>query len=108
MFYIKLVALDEPCCPFMYPYIKLNRPWTVDYVEKRLHLYNVVLLNRSILLEIISLLLVSYSRGSGSVVGWGTMLQAGRTRVRFPTRLLDFSVGLILPAALWSWGRLRL
>jgi hypothetical protein len=26
MFYIKLVALDEPCCPFMYPYIKLNRP----------------------------------------------------------------------------------
>jgi hypothetical protein len=26
----------------------------------------------------------------GSVVGWGTMLQAERSWVRFPTRLLDF------------------
>jgi hypothetical protein len=26
----------------------------------------------------------------GSVVGWGTMLEAGRSRVRFPMRLLDF------------------
>jgi hypothetical protein len=29
------------------------------------------------------------------------MLQAGRSRVRFSMRSLDFSVGLILPAALW-------
>jgi hypothetical protein len=28
----------------------------------------------------------------GSVVGWGTMLQAGGSRVRFPMRLLDFSI----------------
>jgi hypothetical protein len=27
----------------------------------------------------------------GSVVGWGTMLQAGRSRVRFPMRSLDCS-----------------
>jgi hypothetical protein len=27
-----------------------------------------------------------------SVVGWGNMLQAGRSRVRFPMRLLDFQL----------------
>jgi hypothetical protein len=44
----------------------------------------------------------------GSVVGCGTMLQAGRSRDRIPMRSLDFAVDLNLPAALWPLGRLSL
>jgi hypothetical protein len=38
----------------------------------------------------------------------GTMLQSGRSRVRFPMRSLDFSIDLTLTAALWLYGRLSL
>jgi hypothetical protein len=46
--------------------------------------------------------------GSGSLVGWGTKLQAGRSRVRFPMKSLDFSIDVILPAAPWPSGWLSL
>ena len=37
-----------------------------------------------------------------------TALQAGRSRVRFPVVSLEFFINIILPTALWSWGRLSL
>ena len=44
----------------------------------------------------------------GGAVGWGTALQSGRSRVRFSMVSLEFFIDIILPAALWPWGRLSL
>jgi hypothetical protein len=44
----------------------------------------------------------------GGAVGWGIVLQAWRLRVRFPMMSLEFFIDKILPAAVRSWGWLRL
>jgi hypothetical protein len=44
----------------------------------------------------------------GGAVGLGTALQLGRSRARFPMVSLEFFIDIILPAALWPWGRLSL
>jgi hypothetical protein len=40
--------------------------------------------------------------------GWGSVLQPGRYRVRFPMESLELLTELILLAALWHWSRLSL
>jgi len=47
-------------------------------------------------------------RVHSGVFGWGTSPQAGRSRARFPLGSLEFIIALLLPAALWPWGRLTL
>jgi len=44
----------------------------------------------------------------GGAVGWGTALQAIRSRVRFPMVSLEFFIDIILPAVLRPWGWLSL
>jgi hypothetical protein len=50
------------------------------------------------------LCLLCLSGARGSVVGLGTMLQAGMSQHRIPMRSLDFPIDPILSAALWPWG----
>ena len=45
---------------------------------------------------------------AGGAVGWGTVLQAERSRVRFPMVSSEFFIDIILQATLWSWGWLSL
>jgi hypothetical protein len=44
----------------------------------------------------------------GGAIGGGTVLQAKRLQVQFPTGSMGFFIDLILLATLWLWGQLRL
>jgi len=43
----------------------------------------------------------------GHAAGWGTSFQARRSRFRSSMVSLEFFIDIILPAALWPWGRLN-
>jgi len=44
---------------------------------------------------------------SSGAVGWGTALQVGRSRVRFPIVPLELFIDINLLATLWLWGWLQ-
>jgi hypothetical protein len=54
----------------------------------------------------VSSVILNVSRGDA--VGWGTELQAGRSRFRFPIVSLEFFINLIFPATLWPRSRCSL
>jgi hypothetical protein len=81
--------------------------WTSTYVNIIPH-FHVIVLDYDVQWNPNLVLLQLLKRTHGSTVGWGTMLQAGRSWVQIPMRSLDFSIYLILLAALWPWGWLSL
>jgi hypothetical protein len=60
----------------------------------------------NLLLFLVHMLNTKFYRKRGSLVGWSSMIQAGLSQFRFSMRSLDFSIDLILPAALWPSGLL--
>jgi hypothetical protein len=53
-------------------------------------------------------LLVLHENYRSTLGQTGTALQTGRWQDRFPMVPLEFFIDIILPAALWPWGRLNL
>jgi hypothetical protein len=61
--------------------------------------------------DVLGMPLVAYlvcKEARGGAVGWGTALQAGRSRIRFPMVSLEFFIDIIRPTALWPWGWLSI
>jgi hypothetical protein len=51
---------------------------------------------------------VNHCGACGDAVGWGSALQARRSRVWFPMVSLEYFIDIIFSATLWPWGSLIL
>jgi len=56
----------------------------------------------------INIVMYWHFEGTWCAFGWGPVLQAIRSWVQFLMVSLEFFMDIILPAALWGWGRLSL
>ena len=84
--------LRLPICRVMIHCLSVQRPLTSPRLQN---------------LRIVNWRNICYSQVVGAR-GWGTALQAGRSRVWFPMVSLEFFIDMILPIALWPRGRLSL
>ena len=100
------------CTLFLYP-LKFDWLRSLSYILTFLYVQSILFMFsycnfysklRSQIMKIQAVL----RRARGSTVGWGTAVQVRRSRVRFPKVSLEFFIDIILPAALWPWGRLSL
>jgi hypothetical protein len=78
-------------------------PFSSCHIENALYLYYKA---TSLLPFILSIIRNPKTclHAAGSAVGWGTVLQDGRSRVRFPTVSLKLFIDTIVPVALRPWG----
>jgi hypothetical protein len=100
----------EKMAPYTLGFLKvvLGKTWFSENQVTLLLLLLLLLLWTVSLLLLSLLLLILLLGACDGAVGWGTALQAGRSRVRFPTVSLEFFNDIILPATLWPWGWLSL
>ena len=52
-----------------------------------------------------SLNIANFTGTPGGAVRWRNAIQSENSRTRFPMVSLEYFIGIILPAALWPWGR---
>jgi hypothetical protein len=88
----------------------LTKQTTVETGVVRRQIRNLILFIPCIVDNHITQYSVLYfsSGARGGTVSWGTALQTGRWRFRFPMVSLEFFIDVIFSVALWPWGRLSL
>jgi hypothetical protein len=116
-----LALFCDRCCDTSRPLRQLDPKTRQSKIKRTLYSLLGLLIPRRIILERGIKKLCNASRGANRYafvvpedlgargsVGWGTVLQAGRSQVPFPIRSLDFLIDLTLPAALCPCRRLSL
>jgi hypothetical protein len=114
--YGELVHKKRWRCFVYWIFVKKLRPVKFCHIliiVLNLHKFKVVAFYNVCLNFILNLLLFldfypNLAVARSSAVCWGTTLQVGRLRVRFPMVSLEFCIDISLPPALWPWGWLSL